>query len=88
MKYLFTDRGFEDYRYWADQDRKILRKLNRLIIDASRDPFSGIGKPEPLRHEFSGYRSRRIDGEHRLIYRVKEADFGEYIEIVQCRFHY
>jgi toxin YoeB len=88
MKYLFTERGFADYCYWADQDRKMLRKLNRLIVEASRSPFEGIGKPEPLRHEFSGYWSRRIDGEHRLVYRVKEAEWGEYIEIVQCRFHY
>lgn len=88
MKIAFSQRGFDDYRYWADQDRKILKRLNRLIDDCCRSPFEGMGKPEPLRNEFSGFWSRRIDEEHRLVYRLKDDGPEQRLEIIQCRFHY
>ncbi len=84
MRYVFLDQAWEDYRHWIDNDKAMLRRLNRLVEDCSRSPFSGIGKPEALRDEFSGWWSRRIDGEHRLIYRVVDDD----LIIAQCRFHY
>jgi toxin YoeB len=84
MKILFDQQGWEDYLHWFEKDRKIARKINALIKDITRDPFSGIGKPEPLKYEFSGFWSRRIDEEHRLIYQIG----NEIITIIQCRFHY
>jgi len=84
VRYIFLDRGWEDYQYWALSDRAMSKRLNRLIEDCARSPFSGIGKPEALREEFSGWWSRRIDGEHRLVYRVE----GDDLIIAQCRFHY
>ena len=70
--------------YWQKTDKKILSKINELIKDIARNPFSGIGKPEPLRHNYKGLWSQRIDGEHRIVYQVK----GDEILIVKCRFHY
>jgi toxin YoeB len=84
MNLLFAGRAWEDYLHWQDTDRKLVRKINELIKAIDREPFSGIGKPEPLRHEFAGYWSRRITGEHRLIYKVEDGR----ITIVQIRFHY
>ncbi|HBH07708.1 MAG TPA: Txe/YoeB family addiction module toxin [Flavobacteriales bacterium] len=84
MKYIFVDESWEDYLYWQKTDKKILKKINSLIKDISSNPFDGIGKPEPLKYKYQGYWSRRIDGEHRLIYRVKDNE----IEIAKCRFHY
>ncbi|MGQ2992062.1 MAG: Txe/YoeB family addiction module toxin [Brevundimonas sp.] len=84
MKLIFQDEGWEDYLYWQTQDRKVLKKINTLIKECLRTPFSGTGKPEPLKGEFSGWWSRRIDQEHRLIYRA--TDTG--LEIAQCRYHY
>jgi toxin YoeB len=84
MKYVFVDESWEDYLYWQKNDKKILTKINNLIKDISRNPYSGIGKPEPLKHKYQGYWSRRITEEHRLIYRVVEDE----IHIVKCRFHY
>ncbi|KAF0203728.1 MAG: toxin-antitoxin system toxin component Txe/YoeB [Bacteroidetes bacterium] len=84
MIYIFVDESWEDYLYWQKNDKKILSKINDLLKDISRTPFSGLGKPEPLKHKYKGYWSRRIDGEHRLIYRVK----NEEILIAKCRFHY
>jgi toxin YoeB len=84
MKYIFVDESWEDYLYWQKTDKKILRKINSLIKDISRNPFAGIGKPEPLRYKYQGYWSRRIDSEHRLIYAVKDNE----ILIAKCRFHY
>jgi len=84
MRYLFVDESWEDYLYWQKTDRKILSKINDLLKDISRTPFSGIGKPEPFKHKYKVYRSRRIDGEHRLIYKVKDDE----IFIAKCRFHY
>lgn len=84
MIYIFVDESWEDYLYWQKNDKKILSKINDLLKDISRTPFSGLGKPEPLKHKYKGYWSRRIDGEHRLIYRVKDDE----ILIAKCRFHY
>lgn len=84
MKYIFVDESWEDYLYWQKSDRKILARINELLKNISRNPFTGIGKPEPLKYKYQGYWSRRIDGEHRLIYKVTE----EEILIAKCRFHY
>ena len=84
MRLTWLPGGWADYLYWQENDRHILRKVNELIRDALRSPFSGIGKPEPLRGNLKGWWSRRITGEHRLVYRV-EADL---LMVMQCRFHY
>ena len=84
MRLVFTPNGWADYTYWLSADRQILKRINRLIDDALRDPMSGIGKPEPLKHVLSGAWSRRIDSEHRLVYMVD----GEDVVILQARFHY
>lgn len=70
--------------HWQQTDKKILKRINDLIKAISRDPFEGIGKPEPLRHGLSGYWSRRINDEHRLVYKVE----GEDLLIAMCRYHY
>jgi len=84
MKVLFLPQAWEDYLYWQGQDRKTLKRLNRLIEDCRRIPFDGIGKPEPLRHRLSGFWSRRITDEHRLVYLVED----DAVVIAQCRYHY
>jgi toxin YoeB len=84
MKYIFVDESWEDYLYWQKTNKKTLKRINKLLKNISREPYSGIGKPEPLKHKYKGFWSRRIDGEHRLIYRVK----GNEIHIAKCRFHY
>lgn len=84
MKVTFSDDGWEDYLYWQVEDRKILKRINQLIEDISRNGNDGIGKPEPLRHEWAGWWSRRITQEHRLVYRAVD----ESIEIAMCRYHY
>ena len=84
MKYIFVDESWEDYLYWQKTNKKNLKRINDLLKNISREPFSGIGKPELLKHKYRGFWSRRIDGEHRLIYRVKDDE----IHIAKCRFHY
>ncbi len=84
MKLIFAESAWEDYLYWQKTDKKILQRINTLIKDISRDPFEGIGKPEPLKHALSGYWSRRINEEHRIVYKVQE----ESLLIAQLRFHY
>jgi len=84
MKYIFVDESWEDYLYWQKTNIKIAMKINALLKDIARNPFSGIGKPEPLKYKYKGFWSRRIDGEHRLIYQVK----GDEILVAKCRFHY
>ena len=84
MKYFFVGESWEDYLYWQQTDKKILERINSLLKGIARNPFDGITKPEPLKYKYSGYRSRRIHGEYRLIYRVKDDE----IHIVKCRFHY
>jgi len=81
---MFDGDGFEDYLYWQTQDRKTLKRINQLIHDIARNGHEGIGKPEPLKYENQGYWSRRIDDEHRLVYRIE----GNTIHIFSCRFHY
>ncbi|WP_423129722.1 Txe/YoeB family addiction module toxin [Gaoshiqia sp. Z1-71] len=82
---IFWDKSaWEDYQYWIDNDRKVLRKINALIKECQRTPFAGTGKPEALRQNLSGYWSRRITGEHRLVYKVED----EVLYIAQCRYHY
>ena len=84
MPLVFTPHGWEDYLHWQATDRQTLKRLNRLIQNALRQPDAGIGKPEPLRHILQGCWSRRIDEEHRLIYRVA----GDDLVILQARYHY
>jgi toxin YoeB len=84
LKLIFSGHAWEDYLCWQAQDRKQLRRINELIRDCIRSPFSGIGKPEPLRGELSGWWSRRIDLEHRLVYKPTETG----LLIAQCRLHY
>lgn len=81
---LFTDRAWEEYCYWQSQDKKTLKKINQLLSDIKRNNFTGIGKPEPLKNELSGYWSRRIDEKNRIVYRIND----NHIEIVQCKGHY
>jgi len=84
VRLVFTSHGWEDYVWWQKNDRAILKRINRPIDDALRDPTTGIGKPEPLRHVLSGCWSRRIDEEHRLVYLVD----GEDLVVLQARYHY
>ena len=84
MNLKFTKEAWEDYLFWQKNDKKILKRINELIHDSMRSPFDGLGKPEPLKFELSGFWSRRIDLEHRLIYRTTDNT----IEIIACRFHY
>ena len=84
MKYIFVDESWDDYLYWQKIDKKMLKRINSLLKDISRQPYEGIGKPEPLKHNYRGFWSRRINGEHRLIYQVSEDE----IRIIKCRFHY
>lgn len=84
MNLVWLPLGWEDYVYWQNADKKILKRINLLIKDALRDSFQGIGKPEPLKANFSGWWSRRIDGEHRLVYKVE----GDNLIIMKCRYHY
>lgn len=80
----FTDDAWQDYLYWQGQDKKTLKRINLLIKDIQREPFSGIGKPEPLKANLAGLWSRRIDDTHRLVYAVDDGA----ITIIACRYHY
>lgn len=84
MRLVFTAEGWEDYQFWVGTDRKTLKRVNRLIEDCLREPFDGLGHPEPLRHVLAGACSRRITQEHRLVYGVEATD----LVIHQCRYHY
>ena len=84
MNVQFSSRAWEDYLHWQQVDRKILKKINELLKDIARSPYVGIGKPEPLKHALSGFWSRRITDEHRLVYRVE----GKVIQVAQARYHY
>jgi toxin YoeB len=84
VKKLFTDTGWEDYTFWLENDKKTQNKIHRLLKDIDRSPFSGPGKPEPLKFELSGYRSRRINEADRLIYKVEK----ETIIVIACKSHY
>lgn len=84
MNLIFTESAWEDYLYWQNTDKKILKRINELIKDINRSSTKGIGKPESLKFSLSGYWSRRIDDEHRLVYKVENAS----IYLIQCRYHY
>lgn len=84
MNLVFTENAWEDYLYWQQNDARKLARINELLKNIAREPFQGIGKPEPLRGSLSGWWSRRIDVEHRLVYRIQ----AEQVIILQCRFHY
>lgn len=84
MKLVFSEHAWEDYLFWQRADKKILQRINQLIKDIQHSPFEGIGKPEPLKHTLSGYWSRRITDEHRLVYKIG----SEELFIAQLRYHY
>jgi toxin YoeB len=88
MNLLWSDEAWEDYLHWLETDRAMVRRINALIADIRRTHFSGIGKPEPLQRNLRGWWSRRITGEHRLVYRVVGSGEMQRIEIMMCRFHY
>jgi len=81
---VFSDEAWEDYLHWQETDRSMIRRINQLIKDVRRSPYEGIGKPEPLKHQLAGWWSRRIDAEHRFVYRVTE----NAVEIATLRHHY
>jgi toxin YoeB len=84
VKLIFSDHAWNDYLYWQKTNKKILKRINLLIKDVQRSPFEGLGKPEPLKHALSGYWSRRINDEHRLVYKVSNNS----VLIAQLRYHY
>ena len=84
MKLIFADEAWEDYPYWQKQDKHMIERINKLIREIQREPFTGMGKPEPLKHSLSGFWSRRITDEHRMAYRIE----GNALLIAQLRFHY
>ena len=84
MRITWTSTAWEDYLYWQSTDKKKLKRINELIKATLRDPFKGIGNPEPLKHDLQGFRSRRIDSEHRLVYSFEQKD----LKIIACRYHY
>lgn len=84
MRFVFTELSWEDYLYWQKNDQQKLKRINELLKDISSNPYEGIGKPEPLKFNYAGLWSKRIDEEHRLIYRV----VNDEIQIAKCRYHY
>jgi toxin YoeB len=84
VKLVFAENAWDDYLYWQKTDKTILKRINALIKDITREPFEGIGKPEPLKHALSGYWSRRINEEHRIVYKIQDNS----LLIAQLRYHY
>ena len=84
MKLVFVEDAWEDYIYWQSNDKSMLKRINTLIKECMREPFGGLGKPEPLRFDMAGYWSRRINAEHRLVYKFDD----DKLIILQCRYHY
>lgn len=84
MRIIFTENAWADYTFWKSENRKLSKRIDTLLKDICREPFSGLGKPEPLRYDLSGFWSRRIDDEHRLIYTVEEDD----VILLACRYYY
>ena len=84
MKLIFADEAWEDYLYWQKQDKRIVERINKLIRETKREPFTGLGKPEPLKHALSGFWSRRITDEHRMVYKID----GNALLLAQLRCHY
>jgi len=85
MKIVWFEEAWDDYVYWQTQDKKTIKRINQLLQDATRNGYVGIGKPEPLKGEFSGFWSRRIDGVNRFVYRIKD---DETLEVLSCKGHY
>ena len=88
MKLIFSTGAWQDYVHWQSQDKKTLKRINRLIEECKRHPFEGTGKPESLRNELSGWWSRRINQSDRMVYRIVEKDGTQHLEIAQVRLHY
>jgi len=89
MNIQFTPKSWRQLNYWVQNDRSKVEKINALLRSIKQNPFKGLGSPEPLRHELKSYWSRRIDSEHRLVYKVKGQNVEErYVLVVQCRYHY
>ena len=84
MKLIFADAAWEDYLYWQKQDRRMVERINKLIRETQREPFAGVGKPEPLKHALAGYWSRRINEEHRMVCKIE----GDSLLLAQLRYHY
>ncbi len=84
MKLIFADEAWDDYLYWQKQDRRMVERINKLIQETQRDPFNGVGKPEPLKHALAGFWSRRITDEHRMVYKMEDGA----LLIAQLRYHY
>ncbi|MBU2829897.1 Txe/YoeB family addiction module toxin [Acidithiobacillus ferriphilus] len=84
MRLIFSDDAWEDYLYWQKQDKRMVERINKLIRETQREPFAGVGKPEALKHALSGFWSRRITDEHRMVYRIE----GDALMIAQLCFHY
>lgn len=84
MKLIFAEQAWEDYLYWQRQDKRMVKRINELIENTAREPFTGIGKPEPLKHALSGFWSRRITDEHRMVYKPEKGA----LLIAQLRYHY
>ena len=84
MRTIFVPTSWDDYLHWQGTDARVVRRIHELIKDTSRNPFTGIGKPEPLRHKYAGYWSRRITEEHRMVYKMEDGD----LVIFQLRYHY
>ena len=84
MKLVFADTAWEDYLYWQQQDKRMLERINKLIKEIQREPYTGIGKPEPLKHALTGFWSRRINDEHRIVYKIE----NDALVIAQLRYHY
>lgn len=84
MKFVFTELSWEDYLFWQKNDKQKVRRINELLKDISQHPYEGIGKPEAFRFNYAGFWSRRIDEEHRLIYKIENDE----VQIFKCRFHY
>jgi toxin YoeB len=89
MNFEFTLNAWEDFSYWIDTDESVVYKIKELLNDIKKSPFQGLGKPEPLRYDLKGFWSRRITGEHRLVYKIDgKRGEGQKCYILQCRFHY
>ena len=84
MRLIFADTAWDDYLYWQQHDKRLLERINRLIRETQREPYTGLGKPEPLKHALSGFWSRRITEEHRMVYKVE----GDALLLAQLRYHY
>jgi toxin YoeB len=88
MQIIFSKKAWEQFQFWVREDRDIAQKIITLINEVMRNPFKGLGKPEPLRNELKGYWSRRITHEHRLVYKVEGTGADRKVIVVMCRFHY